>query len=188
MRRDARHVFVLLGCYSALIGRHLPTFRHSLWVPSSQCLALKDGPIDCPETSVNNYQSALRNIPEEWRPHTSAGAWNHYAGGIKMRVSWVVPRARCVCSDDMEESGASLFRDTKFGSGRYWSDWQEEMCQMYRKAASIVANQRALLHNQRIPLQVTPACTWSNFGYPADEGSIFFRNVGINVLSYTIYP
>jgi hypothetical protein len=28
---------------------------------------LKMGPLGCPETSVTNYQSTLRNIPEEWR-------------------------------------------------------------------------------------------------------------------------
>jgi hypothetical protein len=36
------------------------------------------------------------------------------------------------------------------------------------------------------PFQGTPASTWINFGYPADEGSKFFRNVGTNALSYTI--
>jgi hypothetical protein len=31
---------------------------------------LKMEPTDCPETSVTNYQSALRNIPEEHRSQT----------------------------------------------------------------------------------------------------------------------
>ena len=31
------------------------------------------GPIGCPETSVANYQSALRNIPEERRFHLLYG-------------------------------------------------------------------------------------------------------------------
>jgi hypothetical protein len=30
---------------------------------------LKMEPIGCPETSVSNYQSTLRNIPEEQRSH-----------------------------------------------------------------------------------------------------------------------
>jgi hypothetical protein len=40
-------IFVLLPCYAAAIG--------------------------CPETSVNNYQSTLRNIPEERRPYVDGG-------------------------------------------------------------------------------------------------------------------
>jgi len=31
--------------------------------------SLKMGPICCPETSVNNYQSTLRKFAEERRPH-----------------------------------------------------------------------------------------------------------------------
>ena len=31
------------------------------------------GPIDCPETSIRNYQSALCNNPEEWRSHLNGG-------------------------------------------------------------------------------------------------------------------
>jgi hypothetical protein len=47
----------------------LPTFRKNLFVPSSTVKQgpLKMGPIDCPETSVTNYRSTLRNIPEERR-------------------------------------------------------------------------------------------------------------------------
>jgi hypothetical protein len=35
--------------------------------------ALKIGQIGCPETSVNNYLSSLRNIPEERRSHLYHG-------------------------------------------------------------------------------------------------------------------
>jgi hypothetical protein len=49
-------ICALLGYYAALSGRSLPTFRDNLWVP-----------IGCPETSVQNYHSTLRNIPEECR-------------------------------------------------------------------------------------------------------------------------
>jgi hypothetical protein len=34
---------------------------------------LKMGQIGCPETSVTNYQSTLRNIPEERRTHLHRG-------------------------------------------------------------------------------------------------------------------
>jgi hypothetical protein len=37
------------------------------------------GPIGCPETSVKNYHSTLRNIPEQRRSH------QHHGGGLK---SW----------------------------------------------------------------------------------------------------
>jgi hypothetical protein len=32
------------------------------------------GPIGCPETSVTNYESTLRDIPEERRSHLHGGA------------------------------------------------------------------------------------------------------------------
>ena len=35
---------------------------------------LKMGPIGCPETSVNKYQSTLRNVAEERRSHVHRGA------------------------------------------------------------------------------------------------------------------
>jgi hypothetical protein len=31
------------------------------------------GPIGCPETSVQNYHSTLRDIPEDSRPHPHRG-------------------------------------------------------------------------------------------------------------------
>jgi len=38
---------------------------------------MKMGPRDCPETSVNNYQSTSRNIPQERRRHS------HGSGSLK---------------------------------------------------------------------------------------------------------
>jgi hypothetical protein len=38
------------------------------------------GPIGCPETSVHNYYSTLRNIPEERRSYVHGG------GSLKSRV------------------------------------------------------------------------------------------------------
>jgi hypothetical protein len=37
------------------------------------------GQMACPETSVNNYQSTLHNIPKEQRPHL------HRGGSLKSR-------------------------------------------------------------------------------------------------------
>jgi hypothetical protein len=82
----------LLGYYAALSGSYVPTFRDNLSVPSSRVkkfkkeafflnlLTLNMGPIVCPETSVHNYHSTLRNIPEEGRSHL------HYGGSLKLRM------------------------------------------------------------------------------------------------------
>jgi hypothetical protein len=45
-------------------------------------------PIDCPKTSVANYQSTLRNIPEERRPHTTAEAWNPAFNAFERPAVW----------------------------------------------------------------------------------------------------
>jgi len=50
--------------YAASGGNSLPTFRDNLWGPIFRDLALRMGPIDCPETSVRNYHYWLRNKPE----------------------------------------------------------------------------------------------------------------------------
>jgi hypothetical protein len=42
--------------------------------------ALKMGPMGCPETSLRNYHSTLRNIPEERIPHL------HRSGSLKSRI------------------------------------------------------------------------------------------------------
>jgi hypothetical protein len=49
--------------------RRFRTAYRSQLQGSSNRSSLKIGPIGCPETSVINYQSTLRNIPEKWRPH-----------------------------------------------------------------------------------------------------------------------
>jgi len=70
---------------------NLPTFRDSLSVPSSKSIRPRrltheygtDRPSrnvgSCPETLVTYYQSTLRNIPEERRPHL------HRGGSMKSR-------------------------------------------------------------------------------------------------------
>jgi hypothetical protein len=56
-RRDGDEICALLGYYTVLSGNNLPTFRDNLSVPSSR--------IGYPGTSVRNYHSTLRSIPEE---------------------------------------------------------------------------------------------------------------------------
>jgi hypothetical protein len=81
----------------ALSGSSILTFRDNLSVPSSRVKKsltleyrshlqgsrnpwpLNMGPIGCPETSVQNYHSALRNIPEE------RSSQRHRAGNLKSR-------------------------------------------------------------------------------------------------------
>jgi hypothetical protein len=71
-RRDADEICALLGCYAAPNGNPLPTFRGNLSVTSPRVKylrPLKTGPIGCPETSVKDYHSTLRNTQEERRSH-----------------------------------------------------------------------------------------------------------------------
>jgi hypothetical protein len=56
-RRDAYEICALLGYYAAPNANPLPTFRDNI------------GPIRCPETSVKDYHSALRNILEGRKSH-----------------------------------------------------------------------------------------------------------------------
>jgi hypothetical protein len=53
---------------------------------SSTSWLLKMGPICCPETSVQNYQSTLRNIPEERRSNL------HRGGSLKSRTWCNIPQ------------------------------------------------------------------------------------------------
>jgi hypothetical protein len=64
---------------------HLPKSRDNLWTQSSRTKQFKNSSwrnvwplkmwsIVFPETSVNNYQSTLHNVPEEQRSHLQA--WN----------------------------------------------------------------------------------------------------------------
>jgi hypothetical protein len=76
----------LLGYYAALSGSYVPTFRDKPSVPSSTVKKstswpFKMGPIRCAETSVKDYHSTLRNIPEERRSHLHSG------GSLKWRTT-----------------------------------------------------------------------------------------------------
>jgi hypothetical protein len=74
LRRRVNEIFAVLGCYAVLIGnlgtdvsgQHIgPIFKNQ--VVFLNCLTLEVGNDSCPETSVTNYQSTLRNIPEKRR-------------------------------------------------------------------------------------------------------------------------
>jgi hypothetical protein len=75
--RDADVICALLECYAASCGNPLPTFRDNVPVPYSRVKKstsfglldfLNIVPICCTETSIKDYQTTLRNIPEERRP------------------------------------------------------------------------------------------------------------------------
>jgi hypothetical protein len=70
--RDVDEIYALLGYYTASSGNPLPTFQDNLSVPSSRVfldfLTLEAGT----DTSVKDYHSTLRNIPEERRSNPSA--------------------------------------------------------------------------------------------------------------------
>jgi hypothetical protein len=76
-------ICALLGYYVAACGNCLPTFRDNISVPSSKVKIprspLKMRPIHCPETSVNNYHTTQRHIPEERR------FYQHHGGSLKWK-------------------------------------------------------------------------------------------------------
>jgi hypothetical protein len=68
---DVDKIYALLGYYAGSSGDPLPTFRNRSHLQGSKIprrpWPLKMGPTRCPETSVKDHHSALRNIPEERR-------------------------------------------------------------------------------------------------------------------------
>jgi hypothetical protein len=71
-RRNVDDICALLGYYAILSGSSVPTFRDNLSIsPIFKGQEIQEplnmGLIACPETSVQNYDSTLRNIPEERR-------------------------------------------------------------------------------------------------------------------------
>jgi hypothetical protein len=63
------------------------------------------GPIRCPETSVNDYHTTPRNIPEERRSHRNRG------GSLKSRFPIFVDRVEFYpnLSRNMEATGIRAF-------------------------------------------------------------------------------
>jgi hypothetical protein len=62
----------------------------NMWDPKTSW-PLKTGPIGCPETSVQNYHTTLRNTPEERRSH------RHGSGTLKLRVFLLQKRVMSTC-------------------------------------------------------------------------------------------
>jgi hypothetical protein len=78
------------GRFAAYISSHLPAFREtygSLLERSWTSWPWNMGLLVCPERSVNNYQSTLRNVPEERRSHLrSDESLKSYTGCFKLRM------------------------------------------------------------------------------------------------------
>ena len=98
--RGANEVFALPGCCAALIG-----------------LIFKVGRRRCPETSVTDYQSTFRNIPEERKPNYPLvrGACLHSSVGNGAGVSYkmlltIYQSARCYKSDKNNSKQWCLFQ------------------------------------------------------------------------------
>ena len=78
-------MLTVLLCFAAYIGSYLPTFRDNMPFPfagvkqSYTACPMEIGPTSCPETSVSNYHSILRNIAEERSSHL------HRGGSLKLR-------------------------------------------------------------------------------------------------------
>ena len=73
-------ICAVLEYYAALSGCCVPTFRDNLPSHLQGSRSLKIGPIGFPETSAQNYHSALRNISDERRSHLLRG------GSLKSRL------------------------------------------------------------------------------------------------------
>jgi hypothetical protein len=79
----------LLGYYTALSDRSVPTFRDNISVPSSwTSWPLKMGLIGCPETSLQNYHPTLRNIPQERRSHLHRGGSLESRNVYRWQPAW----------------------------------------------------------------------------------------------------
>jgi len=89
-RHIVKDIFALLGRYAAYFGSKIPTFRDDLSVPCSRTVRpLQKGPTSCPDTSVDSYQSTLRNVPEGRR-----STRENYILKLSVRFSCFVAR-RC---------------------------------------------------------------------------------------------
>jgi len=90
LHRRVNGTCVPLRFYATQCGSLLPTFRDSLSAPSSRVeksenIALASSswavrhltvrPVGCPETSVKNCQSTLRNNPEDSRSVLASGSF-----------------------------------------------------------------------------------------------------------------
>jgi hypothetical protein len=87
-RRDINEICCLLGFYTALNGS-------SLFDVSEQPIgAIKNGLSGCPETSVKNYHSTLRNISEKTQ--------------ILCFLFWIVTSNSLIATDSSEKPDGSI--------------------------------------------------------------------------------
>jgi hypothetical protein len=73
-------VITRTDCYPARLSVNLRYRFLAFFLSYSESWPVKMEPIRCPETSVNNYHTRPRNIPEERRSH------QHRGGSLKSRL------------------------------------------------------------------------------------------------------
>jgi hypothetical protein len=117
-RRDVDDIWALLGCYATSSGNPLPTYPSHLQGSRSPRRLMDTWRWDryvFPETSVKDYHSTLRNIPEErrsqinicseWRTDLQAG-WH----GIANKLFFKGPAADAT---DAPQNWGLLFNPVK---------------------------------------------------------------------------
>ena len=86
-------IFALLGCYATLFSSYW-RFRTTCRSHFHESSGPTAGPLEiglrsCPDTSVTNYQSTMRNIPEERISHLHRG-WSLKSRQIIVRYEMVI--------------------------------------------------------------------------------------------------
>jgi hypothetical protein len=104
-KENLHKIFALLGCYTELIVTDFsiqpigPIFKgQAFQEKSSTVWPLKMGPIGCLETSVTNYQSTLRNVPEERSSRV------HLGGSLKSLRIFIVYTKKCHQFDETRKN------------------------------------------------------------------------------------
>ena len=83
-RRGVNEIIALLGCYRCRLKGNYRRFGNAYRFRLQRAA----GPICCPETSENNYQSTPCNISEERRCHAFFLSRNNHSIQVSETVSW----------------------------------------------------------------------------------------------------
>jgi len=111
---------IILKCVQTLywkVPRHIsPVFKGQALQSSSTAWPLKLGPTGCPETSVTNYRSTVRIIPDQRSSHTLKIAYmflppivlyNTFVGTHLLPVRWTCPTHRHLSNTKAPIHGSS---------------------------------------------------------------------------------
>jgi hypothetical protein len=84
-----------------------------------QKVVLKMRPIGCPETSVNNYQSSLRNIPGEQRSYLHREASLKSSKNTVIKILLIGPALNCVIRRRQQSTAKSKRNKLICGNKKY---------------------------------------------------------------------